>query len=149
MPSDAQIILFLGRKVDYKGLGLIVKAANCLQERHPNLMLISAGPHTPESRSLYADFGDTIRWLDRDVVTHEEKVQLLNACNLLALPSTGEAFGIVYLEAWMAEKPVIGANVGAVPFVIQDGVDGLLVRPNNVADLSAKLEILLDCLLDL
>jgi glycosyltransferase involved in cell wall biosynthesis len=47
------------------------------------------------------------------------------------MPSIGESFGIAYLEAWMCGKPVIGANVGSTPSVIRNGVDGLLVNPQD------------------
>jgi glycosyltransferase involved in cell wall biosynthesis len=44
-------------------------------------------------------------------------------------PSTSESFGIAYLEAWLCRKPVIGARIGSTAYVIEDGVDGLLVKP--------------------
>lgn len=61
------------------------------------------------------------------VVSEQEKHDLLAAADLLAMPSRTDSFGIVYLEAWLAGKPVIGARVWAMDEVIADGVDGLLV----------------------
>jgi hypothetical protein len=55
------------------------------------------------------------------------------------MPSTGEAFGIVYAEAWVCGKPVIGANSGAVPGVITHGVDGFVVEPGDVEGLAGYL----------
>lgn len=54
-----------------------------------------------------------------------------NSCDVLVLPSTGEGFGITFLEAMHFGKPCIGANAGAIPEVIEDGKTGLLVNPND------------------
>jgi glycosyltransferase involved in cell wall biosynthesis len=73
-------------------------------------------------------------------VSWQEKLDLLNACDAFALPSTGESFGFVYVEAWAVKKPVVGAHSGAVPSLISDGVDGLLVTPDDPADLVLKIK---------
>ena len=62
----------------------------------------------------------------------------------MALPSRTESFGIVYLEAWLLGKPVIGARAGAVPDVIGDGRDGLLVEFGDVPGLARAIARLLD-----
>ncbi|MEJ2212282.1 MAG: glycosyltransferase family 4 protein, partial [Anaerolineae bacterium] len=73
----------------------------------------------------------------RGAVSHEEKLAALRACDCLALPSTAEAFGIVFLESWIMGRPVIGARTGAVSSVITEGEDGLLAAPGDVASLAA------------
>jgi glycosyltransferase involved in cell wall biosynthesis len=59
------------------------------------------------------------------------------------MPSRYDSFGIVYLEAWKCGKPVIGARVGAIPEVIDDGKDGLLVEFGNVDQLISTIRHLL------
>jgi len=71
------------------------------------------------------------------VVSDEEKLAALQACDCLVLPSVGEAFGIVFLEAWIVGRPVIGARTLAVSAVIQHGQDGFLAAPGDAADLAA------------
>ncbi len=70
------------------------------------------------------------------------------ACDVLALPSVGEAFGIVYLEAWAYRKPVIAAAIESAASLIDDGVDGFLVDTEHpglcgrrLAQLAARLEL--------
>jgi glycosyltransferase involved in cell wall biosynthesis len=70
-----------------------------------------------------------------DNFTEEEKPSIFAACDMLAFPSGNESFGIVFLEAWAAGKPVIGARVGAIPSVVDEGKDGLLIRHQDVAEL--------------
>jgi glycosyltransferase involved in cell wall biosynthesis len=63
-----------------------------------------------------------------------EKVALLGATDVLLQPSNRESFGIVFLEAWAASVPVIGANQGAASTVIDEGEDGLLAAFGDVDD---------------
>jgi glycosyltransferase involved in cell wall biosynthesis len=60
-------------------------------------------------------------------------------------PSGHESFGITFVEAWAAGKPVIGCRRGAIPSVIDEWRDGLLVAYRNAPQLaSAILELLTD-----
>ncbi len=56
-----------------------------------------------------------------------EKADLLDACDALVLPSRADSYGIVFLEAWLARRPVVGAYAGGIPHVVADGEDGFLV----------------------
>lgn len=62
---------------------------------------------------------------------HQTKLDALAAADVFAMPSRTDSFGIVYLEAWTYDVPVIGARAGGVPAVIDDGENGLLVDFGN------------------
>jgi glycosyltransferase involved in cell wall biosynthesis len=143
LPADATILLFLGRKIAYKGLAIVLEAFAALQARYSALWLVAAGPPTDDSISLHQTWNGLPRYLELDAVSEEQKQDLLNACDVLLLPSTAEAFGIVFLEAWAVGKPVIGARAGAIPWVIDDERDGLLVEPGDAAGLAAQVERLI------
>jgi N-acetyl-alpha-D-glucosaminyl L-malate synthase BshA len=69
----------------------------------------------------------------------------LGVADLFLLPSDQESFGLAALEAMACEVPVIATNVGGVPDVVTDGVDGYLVEPRDVAGAAGRaLEILSD-----
>lgn len=140
LPEDAFVLLHLGRKEPYKGLPSIFAAFSRLHVRFPQLHLVSAGPPTAASRDLARAYAGLPRWLDLDAVDEAQKLDLLNACDVMLLPSVGESFGIVFLEAWAVGKPVIGARAGAIPWVIKDGEDGLLVPPNDPAGLADAIQ---------
>lgn len=77
-------------------------------------------------------------------VNEEEKRDLLAAADIFAMPSRTDSFGIVYLEAWLYQKPVIGARTWGVDDVIHDGEDGLLVPFGDVPTLAQSIAYLLD-----
>ena len=56
-------------------------------------------------------------------------IRLLNACDLVVIPSRNEPFGLVLLEAWSAEKGVVASNVGGLSENIDSFVDGVKVEP--------------------
>ncbi len=74
---------------------------------------------------------------------HAVKLDALAAASVFALPSRTDSFGIVFLEAWCYDVPVIGASAGGVPDVIQDGRTGLLVPFGAVAKLAKAIKHLL------
>jgi glycosyltransferase involved in cell wall biosynthesis len=62
---------------------------------------------------------------------------------MFALPSKGEGFGLVYLEAMACGKPVIGGAHGGAPEVIEDGKTGYLVPHGDAVQLATAIETLL------
>ena len=77
-------------------------------------------------------------------ISEEEKRDLLAACDLFVMPSRVDSFGIVYLEAWLYGKAVIGADTWGVNEVIEDGRDGLLVPFGDRQALGEAITTLLD-----
>jgi glycosyltransferase involved in cell wall biosynthesis len=78
-------------------------------------------------------------------VSDAELDRLYRTSALFALPSRKEGFGIVYLEAWKHGMPVICGNRDAAPEVVDDGVNGLVVDPNDPTTLAeATLRLLRD-----
>jgi len=144
LPEGAFVLLFLGRKAEYKGFDLTLKVFKALRPDYPHLWLLAVGPGTEFSESLLAHEPGISGFLDLGAVPEEVKLAALNACDCLVLPSGGEAFGIVFLEAWIMGKPVIGARTLAVSTVIDQGSDGFLVAPGDVGDLAACLVRLLE-----
>jgi glycosyltransferase involved in cell wall biosynthesis len=137
------MLLFLGRKSKYKGLELVVEAFQALKTEFPDLFLVAAGPETEDSRRLWSQRANVPDLYVLDKVTDAEKLHLLQACDLLVLPSVGEAFGIVYLETWLLGKPVIGADITAVRNVVTHGIDGLLAEPGSSTAVQTHIRTLL------
>ena len=140
LPEDAFVMLFLGRQVKYKGLATALKAFLVLQKQYPHLHFLVVGPETDYSRRLFAGYGRLPGVMNLGAVSDDVRLDALNACDCLVLPSEGEAFGIVFLEAWIVGKPVIGPRTPAISTVIRDGVDGWLVPLDDPVAIATGLK---------
>src|SRR5688500_18461425 len=85
-----------------------------------------------------------LRWIDRGVVTEEEKAEAFARATIFAMPSEHETFGHTYLEAWSAGLPVIAGDIAPLREIVREGVDGLHVRNERRAIASAILALLRD-----
>jgi glycosyltransferase involved in cell wall biosynthesis len=139
LSEDGFVLLFLGRKTDYKGLDVCLEAFSTLRQKRQDIRLLAVGPETSFSQNLWAQYNGLEGLVVRGTVSNEERLAALAACDVLVMPSVGEAFGIVYLEAWAYRKPVIGAKIASVSSVISDGKDGFLIKPGQVALLTQRL----------
>jgi glycosyltransferase involved in cell wall biosynthesis len=129
---ESPTIGFVARLVPGKGLDVLLKAMPEIWARLPGARLLVAGPDGPgagrilaEHRHVLHEGGERIQLLG--ACDDRTKSQLLDACDVFALPSLIESFGIVYIEAWAHRKPVIGCRTAAMSTLIDDGVDGILV----------------------
>ena len=74
----------------------------------------------------------------------DDKPRLVSVADVIAYPSQYESYGIAFLEAWAAGKPVIGCRCGAVAEVVHENADGLLVPYADPRALAAAIAALLD-----
>ncbi len=144
--GHGKIIGFVGRHEPFKGIELLIDAMELLWKRGSDLQLIIAGSPTAYTDVIKAkvyslgNHASKIRFISN--FSDSEKSAIYNNLDVFVSVSTEESFGIVYLEAWACKKPVIGANIGAVKTVIDEGINGFLVEPGNVNDLAGKIEFL-------
>ena len=73
----------------------------------------------------------------------EEIVDYYNLCDIFVIPSKGEGFGIVYLEALACGKPVIGGNQDGAIDALCNGELGLLIDPDSVDEIASNLSDIL------
>jgi glycosyltransferase involved in cell wall biosynthesis len=71
-------------------------------------------------------------------VPENELCEHYNLCDLFAMPSKGEGFGIVYLEALACGKPVLAGNKDGSRDALNDGELGVLVDPDEISDIAAQ-----------
>jgi glycosyltransferase involved in cell wall biosynthesis len=143
VPEGAQVILFLGRQIDYKGPDRVLAAAQAIAVDYPRLQVLLVGPESEWSRGMVARYAGA-PWLHNlGRVEPDVKLAALMAADLMVMPSHGEAFGVTYLESWMARRPVIGLRKGAVATLIAHDQDGILVPPDDDAALIEAIRRLL------
>ena len=143
IPADAPIVLYVGRRERYKGFIHLLDAAELVWRRFPETRFVFIG-----MSGFYGTVVDEFaRHTDERIVeiekaTSAERSAALDACDVFAMPSAHETFGIGYLEAWLHEKPVIGGDIPALREVIAHGEDGLVV-PQRVDDIANAIAALL------
>jgi glycogen synthase len=140
------MVTFLGVVTYDKGSFHLVQACEQLWARGEDVALVVAGAPVEEFERFYHRLAPETRErvIRLGVVRGQEKLDLLAATDVLALPSRIDSFGIVYLEAWAYRKPVVGALAGGVPDVIEDGRDGLLVPFGDVRALRDAIHTLVE-----
>jgi len=145
-------VLYAGRFEGRKGTDVLLKAipAVCLKHRRARFILVGEDRILPDGTTLGGEFRTLHRraeFRDRVFFTGEisdEKLEThLAQCDIFVAPSRYESFGLVFLEAMMFGKPVIGCRAGGMIEVIDAEVTGLLAEPGDPASLEAALEELL------
>ncbi|HSB57694.1 MAG TPA: glycosyltransferase family 4 protein [Nitrosopumilaceae archaeon] len=132
-----KIILFIGSKSFVKGVIHLVEAIKIIQKKKPDVHLVLIGPTTKEFKEYFSRLPECTKKkiTDLGIVNERDKRNALAACDLLALPSKSESFGLVYLEAWSFKKPLIGCNILPTSEIIENGKDGILVEFGNVQEI--------------
>ncbi len=148
-PASGQVLLTVGRwnaAEKYKGVDTLISALPHVLKTAPNifLVLVGDGDNRPRLERLAHDLnvGKQIRFLTN--VTAEELFACYANCEIFALPSKGEGFGMVFLEAMAHGKAVIGGAHGGIPDVVEDGATGILVPHGDVAKLAQAITFLLE-----
>lgn len=132
------VILFTGRWVQVKGIFDLLEAFSKVKEKNNNICLIILGEKSGNDvESLIKKFH-----ISDYVITKPEVKDIhefLCAADLFVLPSYGEGLSMSMLEAMSCSLPVIVTDVGGTPYVIKDCVNGLLIKPGNIDELTKKI----------
>lgn len=148
-PDRGRVILSVGRwdsNEKYKGADTLIAALPQVLQSAPDasLVLIGGGDDRPRLEEMAREVGVSkqVHFLSR--VTAEQLSACYARCDVFALPSRGEGFGLVFLEAMAYAKPVIGGAHGGILDIVEDGVTGLLVPHGDVDRLAQALTSLLN-----
>ncbi len=153
VPTDARLVLFVGRIQPLKAPDIVIRAAAEMVRRRPDLRerLVVAvlggasgvGVRTPmDLDTLAADLGigDLVRFVEP--VDRATLAQWYRGADLVAVPSYSESFGLVAVEAQACGTPVVAADVGGLPTAVGDA--GILVPTHHVRDWVEAFTALLD-----
>lgn len=134
--------LYVGRLIEIKGLFTLLKAMKRI--RGSKLYIVGEGELRPQLERYAIRAGmENIRFLGYR--SGEELNSLIRNSMFTVLPSEWyENFPMAIMESLALGKPVIGARIGGIPELIEEGVDGLLFQPGEVEDLTVKINRLLE-----
>ncbi|MFI5531483.1 glycosyltransferase family 4 protein [Kitasatospora sp. NPDC051853] len=142
--ADGPLVGFAGRLVYEKGVQDLIMAVPELSARHPGIkvMIAGDGPYRQELEALTRDLGVTDRveftgFLDRELST------MIAACDVMALPSRYEPFGMIALEVAAAGTPVAVASTGGMMEIIRPGRTGATFNAGDPRSLAQAVSGLL------
>lgn len=140
------LLFYLGRRVYEKGFYQCILALNILIKKYKIVKLMIAGPMTHYYKLIFNKIPNYLKEhiIDLGIIDDNTKSDALASCNVFLLPSLSDAFGIVYLEAWMFKKPIIGALEGNVAGLIDNDLNGFLIPFKNIKEFAAKIELLIN-----
>ncbi len=140
-------VLLVGGNMQRKGLPTLIRAAPRIVQAVPNIEFWVAGRDAaqPKMEALCRRQGVHQFFHFLGLIPQAELPALYAQCDVFAMPSLTEAFGVVFLEAMASGLPVVGTRVGGVTEIINDGENGLLVPPHDSRALAeAILRLLRD-----
>ncbi|MGC1309750.1 MAG: glycosyltransferase [Phormidesmis sp.] len=145
---DQPVILTIGRLVSaesYKGYDNILRALPGIIQAHPTVHYILAGKgdDQPRINALVEQLNLQEYVTLTGFIPDSELSDHYNLCDVFAMPSKGEGFGIVYLEAMACGKPALGGNQDGATGALCDGKLGALVNPDDTAEIANVLNNIL------
>ena len=136
-PHGEKILVHVSNFRPVKRVTDVVEIFDRVQKKIPSrLVMVGDGPDRSNAEWLvrHKKLGCQVTFLGKQ----DSISEILAIADLMLLPSETESFGLVALEAMACEVPVIASNVGGLPEVVRDGLDGYLVEPRDVETMAAK-----------
>lgn len=134
------VLLYVGRLSYEKNIHILASAYRQLARPDLRLVIVGDGPARPELAASLRGLPVTFT----GYLAGEALAATYAAADLFAFPSTTETFGQVVQEAMASGLPVVGCDAEGVRDLVQDGVTGLLARPDDVATFTAAMRALVD-----
>jgi glycosyltransferase involved in cell wall biosynthesis len=136
LSAGDQVVGFVGRVVDTKGVEDYLHMAAALAARFPSCRFLIVGDDhgpPPTYRARMEELARQLAIADRCrfVGFRDDVWTMLHLCDVVVIPSRVEPFGNVAIEAGAAARPVVATRVGGLPEIVRDGETGLLVPPGE------------------
>ncbi|MFZ5447023.1 MAG: glycosyltransferase family 4 protein [Thermodesulfobacteriota bacterium] len=139
----------VGRLDFSKGQDIVIKALALLKNSFPDLTVdfIGAGLMQAHFKDNLLELIERYELINNcsfvGQVSHKDVLKRMASSYVTIVPSRSEAFGLVNIESMAVGTPVVASNVGGIPEIIRDGVDGFLVPPGDPEVLAEKIKIIL------
>jgi glycosyltransferase involved in cell wall biosynthesis len=140
--DEDRVILFLSLISKQKGADVAIRAFKLLSREAKNIKLIVAGDgdYLPGAKQLAKSLAIADKVIFPGFVRNEDTSLFYNASDVFIFPTLRlESFGIVIAEAMACGKPVIASNIGSIPNVIDNEVNGILIPPGDYRELASQI----------
>lgn len=137
-PANRPTIVTVGRLVPLKRVSMLIGAVAMVKEVHPGILLQIIGDG-PERKALEEQVKKSGLSHNVSFLGHQQPYPFYAAADFVVIPSRAEAFGLVFIEAFAHNKPVISYDVPAANEIIEDEVTGYLVGTPTTSALAEKI----------
>jgi len=136
-------IVFLGALTKNKGVFDLINASSMIDK--DNIFYIFIGSGDIKRLKKYGKKkGIYNQLVFKGNISDKEKVKILMNSNVFVLPSYAEGQPLAILEAMCSGLPIISTNVGSIPEIIKEGINGFIVEPGDVENLAEKIKFLIE-----
>jgi len=153
--QNKRVVLTLSRVIERKGHDIVIQALSKVVKKYNNVIYLIAGAYHTDFYNKLVDLVNKLNLGQKVIFTGklspEEISEIYNLCEFYIMVSKGnsrngdsEGFGITYLEANACKKAVIGSKTDGIIDAVEDGVNGLLVAPNNILETEQAIVQLLE-----
>jgi glycosyltransferase involved in cell wall biosynthesis len=137
---------YLGRIVMIKGIHLLIKAFTKLP--NPNIELMIFG-HIQAQNMSYIEYLKELAQNDNRIkfcseYSADDLEDIMSGIDIVVIPSLIENFPLIAIESFQYRVPVIASDVGGIPEIVKNEVNGLLFKNNNQYDLFKKMEYVIN-----
>jgi glycosyltransferase involved in cell wall biosynthesis len=148
LPAEDRIFIFTGRLVSYKGLPLLLRVWQLLQQDRSNMTLLIVGAGGLDIHNCEQELKAYVKnnGLQDNVIftgNVSNVSEYLQASDIFVFPTEREAFGVSLIEAMACGLPVISTAVGGVKDIIKHRKNGLVIEPGEFRQLYDALDLLL------
>lgn len=143
--GNAKTIIFVGRLHPVKGVQYLIEAMAIVHQEMPDAKLVIVGDGDERSRLEELveklNLSDCIQFAGR--MPQENIPRLMCQADIFALSSLSEGLPVALLEVMAARLPIVATNVGGIPDIVEEGVNGYLVNAKNPNEIADRILILL------
>jgi len=125
--------IYLGRLVFYKNIEVLIKAIKIVkkEDKEIKLIIVGGGPQLKKIQKTIEDLDLQDNVITKGYVNTKEKLGLISESNALLFPSVCEGFGLVILEAFSQNKPVLVSNIRPMSDIIEHKKTGFVLDPDD------------------
>jgi glycosyltransferase involved in cell wall biosynthesis len=150
IPANAPVISCVARLFRGKGQDDVIRAMAAIRDEFPDVRVLVIG--RDDRQAMRTSFTEELKVLAQEIGVTDNVIftghrtdmpALMAACDVFALPSMLEPFGLVFVEAMAMKKPVLALDSGGVPEIVEHGKSGLLSALSDARGLAANMRTLL------
>jgi glycosyltransferase involved in cell wall biosynthesis len=149
LSNDAVIVTFVGQILTVKGIDMFLRMTRVIRHDNVRFLIVGACRDSDKYKGAYTEsrLNEEIGGDGRIIYTgyRSDIPNIYASSDIVVVPSQwGEPFGLINIEAGACGKPVVATRVGGIPEIIDHGVNGFLVEPDDVKGLSEYVSTLID-----